>query len=75
MHICTKYEVSMFKPVARRCAQIMPMMMPMMTMPTHNGQSMIVYGSLVDKPNVPKIICNSIKAKYCISGKAMNVNL
>ena len=32
-----------------RCAQ-MPILMPV----THDGQSMIVQGSLVDKPNEPK---------------------
>ena len=48
MHICTK--VSMFKPVAR-CAK-MSMLMPTTTptMMTHDGQSMIVQGSLVAQP-------------------------
>ena len=46
--MCTKYEVSMFKPVAIRGTQIMPMTP---TTTTHDGQSMIVYGSLVDKEN------------------------
>ena len=53
MHTHTKYEVSMFKLVARRGVQTTPMTS---TMPTtmHDGQSMIVFGSLVDKSNEPK---------------------
>ena len=38
------------------CAQMMPMLMPTLTPTTHDGQSMIVQGSLVDKPNEPKIM-------------------
>ena len=48
-HMDTKYEVSMSNPMARRCAQTM-----LTPTTTHDGQSMIVYGSLVDKPNEPK---------------------
>ena len=45
--MCTKYEVSMFNPMTD---------MPMSTMPTmYDRQSMIILGSLVDKPNDPKI--------------------
>ena len=42
VHMYTKYEDSM---------TMTPMMMPMTT---HDGQSMIIQGSLVDKPNEPK---------------------
>ena len=55
MHICTKYEASMFKPVARRGAQ-MPPPMPMMTPTMHDGQSMIAQVSSAGKPNEPKSV-------------------
>ena len=51
MHMCTKYEVSMSNPVpgggVHRCqCQCRTTM--------HDGQFIIVYGSLVDKQNEPK---------------------
>ena len=48
-HVYTKYEVSMSNPGYDGCAQTMAMT----TM--HDGQSMIVQGPLVDKPNEPKM--------------------
>ena len=48
VHMYTKYEISMFKSVARRGVQTMTPIM------THNRQSMIVQSSLVAKPNGPK---------------------
>ena len=56
-HIHTKYKVSMSNPVARRCTQMLTLPMVMqtpMTMTTHDGQSMIPQGFLVDKPKGPK---------------------
>ena len=58
-HMCTKYEISMFKPVTTRCAQLMltmTTMIPTKTM-TYDEQSMIVNGFLFDKPNDPKPVC------------------
>ena len=59
VHILTKYEVSVSKPVVRtgvhRC-QHCPWWWRCRT--THDEQSMIVQGSLVDKPNEPKTRIN-----------------
>ena len=46
-NIHVKYEVSMSNPVARMAVHMNAML-------THDGQSKIVSGSLVDKPNEPK---------------------
>ena len=55
VHMCTKYEVSMSNSVlGGRCAQMTLMPIPMLMSMTHDGQSMIIQGSLVDKPNEPK---------------------
>ena len=51
VHMCTKYEDSVSNPVpgggVHRCQHRHRMMM-------HDGQSMTVQDSLVDKPNEPK---------------------
>ena len=49
MHKCSKYQVSIFNTAARGEVQTPVMLMPTPTMLTmHDGQSMIVFGSLVD---------------------------
>ena len=50
VHIYTKYEVSMSNPVARRTDR----QYTDNADADNDGQSMIVQGSLVDKPNKPK---------------------
>ena len=55
VHICTKYEVSIFNPVARRGVHNRQRRTTRTT--PDDGQSMTVLSSLVDKSNEPKTKC------------------
>ena len=59
VHICTKYEVSIFNPVARRGVHNRQRRTTRTT--PDDGQSMTVLSSLVDKSNEPKT-----QMLYCI---------
>ena len=55
MHMYTKYEVSISNPVpGGRCAQTLTQALMQDDANDADGQFMIVYGSLVDKPDEPK---------------------
>ena len=46
---------------------LMPTPMPTLTLTIHNGQSMIVYGSLVDKPNEPENLMKTNTTLSCVN--------